>query len=68
MKVDSPCDPDEQRLDHKSYGRVRERKIAIGKIAEGNPVGVFQNVAEVPENRQARILPEDNCGGCQEKE
>ena len=60
MKVNSSGKPDEQRLDQKSCRREWERKIAVWKIAEGNPVGVFQNIAEVPEDRQPGILPNDN--------
>src|SRR5579863_6546070 len=63
MKEDSPRKPDEPRLDQKSSGRVGKWEIAVGEIAEGNSVGIFEDVAEVPEDRQARILPEGD-GGC----
>jgi hypothetical protein len=67
VKKDSASQLDEQRLDEKSCGSVRKREIAIGEIAEGNPVRVFQDIAEVPENREPGILPHDDGGRAQEK-
>jgi len=67
VKKDSASQLDEQRLNQKSYGSVRKREVAIGEIAEGNPVGVFQNIAEVPENREPGILPYDDGGGAQKE-
>jgi hypothetical protein len=68
VKEDSSGEPNEQRLDQKSCGSVWKWKIAIREITERNAVGIFQNVAEVPENRQPRILPHDDGGGAEEKE
>ena len=68
VKEDPAGELDQERLNQKSSGSVRKRKIAIRKIAEGNPVGVFQNIAEVPENREPRILPYDDCGSAEKKE
>ena len=57
VKKDPARKTNEQGLNQKRYRSVRKRKIAVREIAEGNSVGIFQNVAEVPENRQPEILP-----------
>ena len=68
VKEDSPREPDEQRLNQKSSGSVGKREIAVGNVAERNSVGVFEDVAEIPENSQSGILPHDGCGRTEEKE
>ncbi len=68
VKKDAAAELDEQRLDQESTGSVRKREIAVRGSAEGNSVGIFQNVAKVPQNGKPGILPDDDRGGAQEEE
>ncbi len=62
MKEDAAGEPDDGCLDEECERRVGEGEIAIGKLAVGDARGGVEYVAEVPEDGDVRILPEDDGG------
>ena len=54
---------DERGLCQKSQWRVGQRKIAVRNVAQRNAVRIFQDVAEVPENPEPEVLPQDDSSG-----
>src|SRR5579864_1921562 len=63
VKKYAPGQPDEQRLNQKRSWSVRKRKVAIGNLAEGDPMRILEDVTQVPKHREPRVLPQDDRSG-----
>ena len=63
MKDDAARKTDDRGLNEKRQGRVRQGKIAVGNLAEGDALGSIENVAEIEENGDVRVLPKHHAGG-----
>ena len=59
---------DDQRLNEKRERCVRKWEVAIGHVAHRDPCRGFDDVAVVPEDRQARVLPHHECGSRDRKQ
>ncbi len=47
---------------------MREREVAIGNLAASDALGGIQHIADVVENGDVRVLPQDHAGGrCEEQ-
>ena len=57
MKEDAARDADDGGLDEKREWRVRQGKVAIGYLAEGDALRSVENVAEIEEHRDVCVLP-----------
>ena len=63
MKNHAARQANDRRLHEKRQRRVRQGKIAVGNLAEGDALGGIQNVAEIEENGDVRVLPKHHAGG-----
>src|SRR5438045_8238170 len=62
MPEDAARETDDRGLREEGQRRVGERKVSVGDVAEGDAVRVLQDVARVPEDSEARVLPDDHGG------
>jgi hypothetical protein len=68
MEVDAAGQLDNRSLNEEGERGVGEREVAVWDLAEGDPVGAVEDIAEVPENGDVGVLPENDGGGCGEEE
>jgi len=54
-------------LEQKGQRRMDEGEVAVGMLAERDALAAVQQVAEVPEDGEAGVLPEDEGGGGEEE-
>ncbi len=62
VKKDPARQADDRGLDEKRERRVRQGEVAIGHLAEGDALRGVENVAEIEEHRDVRILPKHHAG------
>src|SRR5437899_3287365 len=68
MPIDAAEDSNDRGLDEERQRRVWKGKIAVGDVARGDACGVLEDVADVPEDGQARTLPKHDRGARQTEE
>ena len=62
VKKDPARQADNRGWKKKRERRVREWKVAIGHLPEGDALRSVENVAEIEEHRDVRILPKHHAG------
>src|SRR5437762_683263 len=68
VPVDAAEDSDDGGLDEEGQRCVWKGKVAVRDVARGDARGVLEDVADVPEDGQARTLPKHDCGARQTEE
>ncbi len=64
MPVHAAGQLDDCCLNQECHRRMREREIAVGNIAERDAIRILEGVAEIPQDREVRVLPNhDHPGG-----
>jgi hypothetical protein len=66
VKENAAGETNDRGLREKRERRMRQGKVAVGHLAEGDALRGVENVAEIEQNRDVRILPEHD-GGRREK-
>src|SRR2546429_5811703 len=57
---DTPAELDDRGLNQKSQRWIWKGEIAIRHITQRHAICILEDVAEIPQNREPRILPNDN--------
>ena len=63
VKKDPARQADDCGLHEKSERRVRQGKVAIGHLAESDALRGVEDIAEIEEHRDVRVLPKHHAGG-----
>ncbi len=66
--VDAAKDADDGCVEEKCEWGVGEGEVAVGELAEADAVAGVEQVADVPEDSDAGILPEGKGGGGEEEQ
>ena len=67
MKENAAGETNDRGLNQKRERRMREGKVAVRHLAEGDALGGVENVAEIEEDGDVRVLPEDDAGRREKK-
>jgi hypothetical protein len=67
VKEDATRETNDRGLKKKSERRVRQWEVAVGNLAEGDALGGVEDVTEIEEDGDVRVLPQDDAGGRSKK-